>query len=157
MQNSQDGIRKQRVQLKSSVDDFRVEGFSNAYTAYRKAIAGDSAYTGWLLTIFGAGILLLGIATIIVGPKVIYYSRLSGPTLAEYIQLYPGPIATVGGLILTLGTTLRSRPVITPEAYLHDHYLIVSISGQDFGEQVAFQYLQGDEFRIVPIGKPAAE
>ncbi|AUI87585.1 hypothetical protein BS333_14305 [Vibrio azureus] len=39
---------------------------------------------------------LVGVITLFLGPDTIYYDRNDGPTLLQLIQIFPGPIASVG-------------------------------------------------------------
>lgn len=50
-------------------------------------------YTAW-------GIIIIGGLTLIFGPETISYNIASGPTFIQLIQIYPGPIVSVGGFIL---------------------------------------------------------
>lgn len=38
--------------------------------------------------------------TLIFGPEIISYDRGVGPSLIQYVQMYPGPITTIGGFIV---------------------------------------------------------
>lgn len=48
--------------------------------------------------IMGLIILLVGGGFIIFGPEKIYYNIYDGMTFVQYLQAYPGPIASVGAL-----------------------------------------------------------
>lgn len=57
-----------------------------------------------ILNIIGIVIGVVGAGFIIFGPETIYYNRYSGMTLLQMMQAYPGPIASVGFLLVTLGS-----------------------------------------------------
>ncbi|MGI3002781.1 hypothetical protein ACRTDJ_06800 [Shewanella algae] len=58
------------------------------------------------IAIIGYAILALGGLFIIFGPETIYYNRSEGMTFVQFLQAYPGPIATVGALIAALGSKM---------------------------------------------------
>lgn len=50
----------------------------------------------------GIGILIIGIGFILLGPDEIFYSVSEGMTFMQFLQAYPGPIASIGiALIIT--------------------------------------------------------
>lgn len=67
-----------------------------------------------ILTAIGVAIGVVGVGFIIFGPETIYYNRVSGMTFIQILQAYPGPIASVGFLLVTLagmwsGTEAKDR------------------------------------------------
>ncbi|WP_086481710.1 hypothetical protein [Oceanospirillum sanctuarii] len=56
-----------------------------------------------ILTVIGIIIGVIGGGFIIFGPETIYYNRYEGMNLLQMLQAYPGPIASVGFLLVTLG------------------------------------------------------
>ena len=67
---------------------------------------------GAAIATIGAIILFaVGVLFIIFGPEKIYYNISEGLSFIQYFQAYPGPIATVGGLLVGLGSWLEKQPV----------------------------------------------
>lgn len=56
-----------------------------------------------ILTGIGIVIGVIGFGFIIFGPETIYYNRYEGMNFIQMLQAYPGPIASVGFLLVTLG------------------------------------------------------
>ena len=54
--------------------------------------------------VVGGVILAVGVGFILFGPETIYYDRYEGMTFVQTLQAYPGPIATVGGIIMGLAS-----------------------------------------------------
>lgn len=59
----------------------------------------------------GIGIvtIIVGFGFILLGPDTIYYDRYDGPTFVQFLQMYPGPIATAGFLLLGLAQFIASK------------------------------------------------
>lgn len=57
---------------------------------------------------FGAALLVLGIVFIVFGPEYVYVDGIRGVTFIQFFQLYPGPIASVGGVIVAACISLES-------------------------------------------------
>ncbi|WP_045462398.1 hypothetical protein [Vibrio hyugaensis] len=55
------------------------------------------------IMLLGSIVAVIGLFTVFTGPEAIYYDRISGPTFEQYIQLYPGPIASIGILLFNIG------------------------------------------------------
>ena len=53
-----------------------------------------------ILFCLGSIITCVGFLFIMFGPDEIYFSRSDGATFIQFLQLYPGPIATAGGILL---------------------------------------------------------
>lgn len=62
---------------------------------------GVVAAVGWILFV-------VGFATMVFGPETIHYNRLTGMTFWQFIQAYPGPITSVGVLVLSMSSYLKS-------------------------------------------------
>ncbi len=56
-----------------------------------------------ILSVIGIIIGVIGGGFIIFGPETIYYNRYEGMNFIQMLQAYPGPIASVGFLLVTLG------------------------------------------------------
>lgn len=66
-----------------------------------KALGTIVSVIGWVVTIVGG-------LTLLFGPNTLRISY-SGPTFFEFIQLYPGPIISVGLLIIMAGQFLSNQ------------------------------------------------
>ena len=62
-----------------------------------------STWPGTALVIVGVIMLLLGGVTLLTGPDYISYNPAVGMTFEQMIQAYPGPIVSVGLLIIVAG------------------------------------------------------
>lgn len=62
-----------------------------------------------ILMCLGGIIGVVGGLFIFFGPETIYYNRTSGMTLLQFLQAYPGPMATVGFGILAMGNILAGQ------------------------------------------------
>lgn len=105
-------------------------------------------YAYWLLV--GVGFLLtaIGVITMIFGPETIRYNVMTGPTLFQYIQIYPGPIATIGGVCMAVGSKLGSKMIMTCESYLQTNYQLMAEDGQEVTNVVKVTHLGEDKFEI---------
>lgn len=61
------------------------------------------SWIGWIVTIVGG-------LTIVFGPNTLQISY-AGPTFFEFIQLYPGPITSVGFLIIMAGQFISNQTI----------------------------------------------
>ncbi len=61
-----------------------------------------------ILMYAGVGIAVVGLLFIIFGPDKIYYNAGEGMTFIQMLQAYPGPIASVGGLLFFVGSQISS-------------------------------------------------
>lgn len=64
--------------------------------------AKSSGNFSMVFSIIGFSTFFVGAMFIIFGPDQIYYNMYDGMTFIQYLQAYPGPIASVGVLILSL-------------------------------------------------------
>lgn len=64
-----------------------------------------------LTQLVGFIIVATGVLTMIFGPDSVWVNRQTGMTFLQFIQLYPGPIASIGALIL-----------FVPELYKKDRH-----------------------------------
>ena len=56
----------------------------------------------------GTALLVLGIIFIIFGPEYVYVDWSRGISFIQFFQLYPGPIASVGGVVVAVCMSLES-------------------------------------------------
>lgn len=157
MQSGTSGFEKRQITLKRAGEDFQVDGFSAKYKAYCDDQGGEGESFGWFLTLVGAIMLAVGVATLMFGPDTIYYDRFAGPSLLQYIQMWPGPITTVGSLCLVIGAKLRAKFCMKPEDYFLENYQLVSVEGEFISSGVDILYVQRDSFRSVVSSTPQLE
>lgn len=86
--------------------------------------------------------------TAIFGPDVIYYDWVSGPTLIQYIQMRPGIVAIVGGLMMAWGGKQRNEGLVLRDVFLLSHYKFVTDDGRDVSDKVRVQYIEGEKFDV---------
>ncbi|MDD0975672.1 hypothetical protein [Pseudomonas fontis] len=139
---------KERIVLTSSAEDCHVAGFSDRYAVYLEGPAGDGVHNGWVLMVFGVIILAIGVATLIFGPETVTYSTFSGSNYIQYIQMYPGPITTVGGACVALASSLISKGLVSRETYLQAHYDFIASDGRDVSAEVQVRHLGDDRFHV---------
>jgi len=144
----QDIISSSRITIKDSQSEYCVAGFVDAYQAYVNAEEGGAVYAYWLLVGVGFLVTAIGVITMIFGPETITYNSMAGPTLFEYIQIYPGPIATIGSVCMAVGSKLGSKEIMTCESYLQVNYQLKSEDGQDVSNTVKITHLGEDKFEI---------
>ncbi|PQJ71320.1 hypothetical protein BTO01_08535 [Vibrio jasicida] len=51
----------------------------------------------------------IGLLTVFIGPDKIYYDRTSGPTFSQFVQLYPGPIASIGFVLYQIFNSIVNK------------------------------------------------
>ncbi|RWU24075.1 hypothetical protein DM813_09690 [Pseudomonas alkylphenolica] len=136
------------IALKSAAEDCHVVGFTDKYAAYLEGQDAGAVPFGRLLLFTGFSVSVVGLATLIFGPSIIYYDRQSGPTVLEYIQMYPGPITTVGGVFCALGGNLISKGPMTREAFLQANYSFIGYDGRDVSSEVDIRHLADDNFNV---------
>lgn len=148
MQSAEKECLLGQINLKSEARNYNVSGFSEIYAAHLEGPAGDAAFYGRVLIGIGLAISALGLGIFLFGPEVIYYDRLSGPTLIQYIQANSGLVAIAGGLIMAWGGKQRDEGIVYREDFLLSHYKFVTEDGQDVSDQVSVRYLEGDNFSV---------
>lgn len=147
MQGSTEGISTNEIQLTSSADDYQVPGFSDFYAEHLQTSIEGAIYFR-LLSFVGLAIMAVGFLTIIFGPSTITYSTFSGPTFTQWVQMYPGPIATVGGLISLCGKALYAKRTLPPEVVVRSLFRFIAPGGEDVTEVANIHYLGGDDFTV---------
>ncbi|WP_367598289.1 hypothetical protein [Pseudomonas fulva] len=144
----QPGTEQREIKLTASTGDYQVSGFSEDYVAYLNGRDRGAEYSGWFVMAIGIIIALVGFGTLVLGPETITYNRLAGPTLLQYIQMYPGPIFSVGGVLFAIGTRLHASSEVSHEAFLLSRYKFIAPDGTYVNDQVELSYLGGDNFSI---------
>ncbi|GAL07077.1 hypothetical protein JCM19237_3082 [Photobacterium aphoticum] len=80
--------------------------------------------------VVGGVILAVGVGFIFFGPETIYYDRYEGMTFVQVLQAYPGPIATLGGLMMGLAS--KAAESGTAETNRHiDAFIMQNIHIED--------------------------
>lgn len=144
----QPGIERLEIRLTASAGDYHVSGFSEDYADYVNGCDGNAIYSGGLMMVMGLVIALLGFGALVLGPETITYNRVTGPTWLQYLQMYPGPIFSVGGVLFALGTHLYARRAVSWEVFLLSCYNLIAPDGKDVTGEVELRYLGGDNFTI---------
>ncbi|KPX42782.1 hypothetical protein RA263_04445 [Pseudomonas syringae pv. tagetis] len=130
-----------------------VPGFIKEYSAYLSAEKKtDSApVILTLLRLIGLLLLVVGGVFIIFGPGTVRINYLTGLTFLQFLQLYPGPIASVGVLVYGISNFLRSSGIeeqMIPEQFLTANYCLKLPEGIDDDKPLAITYVGNEVFRI---------
>ncbi|QKE62278.1 hypothetical protein HNE05_02505 [Aquipseudomonas campi] len=124
-----------------------VPGFETFYEEHR--LANEDSSLATILSFIGYGVLIVGVLTLIFGPESVMVSTFSGPDFFQMIQLYPGPIASVGFLIVSGAALLNGqKEQLTPEAYLLNHYPIEPQGELPQGQKLQIGYLGDSRFLL---------
>ncbi|CAM3345252.1 hypothetical protein BZK31_08875 [Pseudomonas floridensis] len=129
MQDENDVDKRPKIVVREVPGEFVVDDFMDRYSDYLDAaISGQNdagSFPLRFLSICGFALFGVGFLTILLGPETVQYSRATGPTFFQYLQLYPGPIASLGLLIAHFGSYIAARGntvLQTPEQFLSAHY-----------------------------------
>ena len=158
MQACETEAAKTPIMLGSLPGDHKVEGFAEAYGAYiadRPEEELASVIFRWFLMALGLVIGFVGAITIIFGPSMITYSATSGPTAYQMIQMYPGPIFSVGALLFAASNYLEinaKQSVLAPEVFVREICSFIGPDGTDCNEKIIIQHLGDDDFHILDNG-----
>jgi hypothetical protein len=127
-----------------------VDGFAESYLQY----VIDRRYQSIWLNLIGGLLAVVGFITLLTGPSTISYSLNTGPSFLQLIQMYPGPIVTVGLLLLGLNRymeTLALEGLKAPAEYLLDNYDIQVLGHPLDAAKVSITYLPEAEFAFAEI------
>ena len=151
MQEKESKDLKWEVMVDSLPGDYVVETFSEDYSAHieSKEVREPAGFLGFIGFLIGAVLCLVGFFTIIFGPSTVMVSMLRGPTFIQFIQLYPGPIFSLGAIIIGVAKWIsRPGPVLTPEAYLLHYYSVVGQDATELNEKIVAEYKGENTFYI---------
>lgn len=135
-----------------------VPGFGTFYEEHR--LANEDSPLATILSFIGYGVLIVGVLSLIFGPESVMVNTFSGPDFFQMIQLYPGPIATLGFLVVSAATLLNGqKQQLTPEAYLLNHYPIEPQGELPQGQKLQIGYLGDSRFLLsgVVVDETAGE
>lgn len=90
----------------------------------------------------------MGFGTLVLGPETITYNTLVGPTLLQYIQMHPGPIFSVSGVLFAIGARLHASSEVSQEAFLLSLYKFIAPDGTYVNDEVKLGYLGDENFSI---------
>nr|WP_314477820.1 hypothetical protein [uncultured Pseudomonas sp.] len=144
----QPGTEQMELKLEASAGDYHVSGFSEKYATYLKGRDRGAEYSGGFVMAIGIVIALVGFVTLVLGPEKITYSIVAGPTLLQYLQMYPGPIFSVGGVLFAVGKHLHASGAVSQEAFLLSCYKFIAPDGTYVTGEVKPRYLGDDNFSI---------
>jgi hypothetical protein len=129
-----------------------VEGFENEYSRYVEHHESQriSSLVPTILLVVSLLMMIVGGLTSVFGPSTISYSMSSGPTFAQFIQMYPGPIFTVGSLLLMASQYLMSwsGAAREPDSFLLSSYTLELPAETDYSLGLSVIYLGGDVFSL---------
>ncbi|WP_024676196.1 hypothetical protein [Pseudomonas syringae] len=133
-----------------AVPDF-VEEYSAYLSAEKEIDSAQVILTSLLLRLIGLLLLVVGGAFIIFGPRTVRIDYATGLTFLQFLQLYPGPIASVGMLVYGISSFLRSSGIdepMIPEQFLTTNYDLKLPEGIDDDKPLAITYVGDGVFRI---------
>ncbi|MDD2047011.1 hypothetical protein [Pseudomonas putida] len=151
MQESESKNLKWEVMVGSLPGDYVVETFSDDYSAHieSKKLGEPAGFLSFIGFLIGAVLCLVGFLTLIFGPSTVMVSMLRGPTFIQFIQLYPGPIFSLGAIIIGITSwTLKPETVMTPEAYLLHYYSVVCPDSTELNEKIVAEYKGENTFHL---------
>lgn len=155
MQECKNETLKSQITVSSLPGDCIVEGFAAAYVAYVDDRPGeDSTSVFFRLTLMALGLVIgfVGAITLVFGPSTITYNIASGLTPYQMIQVYPGPIFTLGAFLIAISSHLENiarQSVLAPEAFVRELCSFIGPDGTDYNEKIIIRYLGNDTFHIV--------
>ncbi|MCD5994667.1 hypothetical protein KDX38_14110 [Pseudomonas sp. CDFA 602] len=153
MQDENEVDTRKKIAVHSMPCELIVPGFTDEYSAYLRADGADGFGYGFV-TILGFILLVLGGVTILLGPDSIWLAYGASPTFFEYIQLYPGPIATIGGLLLAFGKSIDSHDAnltMTPEQFLVSAYQLSLPENTDLEKTLTITHVEAGLFELDDI------
>ncbi|MFJ4144970.1 hypothetical protein [Pseudomonas sp. NPDC089734] len=135
-----------------------VAGFADEYSAYLEQYRSREPVTGslvsLLLSLAAWMLIVVGGVTIIFGPNSVTYNLRAGPTFLQFIQIYPGPIVSVGSLLLALCKHMDdsfSTEPLTPELFLLTFYDVQLPDGMEDLTGFSLSYVEGALFQIAHL------
>jgi hypothetical protein len=122
-------------------------GFDTGYKDYVDETIEDQfsrphKLGGIAVYVLSALFILVGAGFIIFGPNSVWVNRYEGPTFLQFLQLYPGPIVTVGFALAYLGQYLNHQAYAhiqlqQPFEFLLANYTLLPQQAQGAAETVA--------------------
>lgn len=132
--------------------EYTFSEFTENYMAYLQAALDDeksSRTLGMILQIIAVVIMFVGFIGL-AGPSVIQVGP-SGPTFFEMIQIFPGPIISIGFFLLSIGSWIAMQgadPVMNEELYLLRAWRIKMSCGHDCEQALLVKLIAPNTFRI---------
>lgn len=112
---------------------------------------GSSSFWGGFLMVVGGAITLTGAGFIIFGPDTIYYNTYSGMSFMQFLQAYPGPIATIGFALLALGQLALNNQINKENEQIAlqiENHLAFSVEDLPDNERLYVHPLGDDQFEV---------
>ncbi|QFS88807.1 MULTISPECIES: hypothetical protein [Marinobacter] len=102
-----------------------------------------------ILTVLGIAIAVIGGLILIGGPSSIRVGW-NGPTLWEMILLNPGPIFSIGVMLLVAGSQITPSVIQEVQTYVDEHFVLVNEPGVPAEEGVmTWQIVPGGHLDLV--------
>lgn len=153
MRMSESERLKWTVMVGSLPGEYVVETFSDHYAAHIKSkeVGEPAGFLSFIGLLIGAVICLVGFLMAIFGPSTVKVSMLSGPTFFQFIQLNPGPIFSLGAIIIGVCNWVLSPGVVmAPDEYLLKYYSVECQGATEFNGNVVAEYRGENTFMISP-------
>lgn len=156
MQDENDVDKRPKIVVRDVPGEFVVDDFMDRYSDYLEAARNSQNDSGsfplGFVSICGFALFGVGFLTILLGPETVRYSRATGPTFFQYLQMYPGPIATLGLLIARVGSSIDARDntvLKTPEQFLWAHYELEFPRGSNGPRLFSTVHIDGGTFKAL--------
>ncbi|MBX8556261.1 hypothetical protein K5D43_17465 [Pseudomonas cichorii] len=135
-----------------------VAGFFEEYSQYLALYKSTEQSPVSLLSLFFYFLswlmIVVGGFTLFFGPETISYSSRTGPSFLQFIQIYPGPIVSVGFFLLAFGKYVdvdSSVALLAPERFLVAFYALHLPEGLENRGEISIEHVDGDLFRITCV------
>lgn len=143
---------KTLVRVSGTDEKFQVEGFVDAYESFideNPSCCPSSRLPDLLLTLLGAVIAVAGLLIMLFGPGKVMVSVASGPTLFQYIQIYPGYVFSLGAFLFSVGIRpSRDAKGISREKFFAAEYELVGAAGVLPDGSYSLRYKGKGNFKI---------
>lgn len=118
--------------------------FESRYGEYCRERKAGKVVANIIMSV-AAVFVFVGGCFLIFGPSTIMVNSLSGPTFIQFLQLYPGPIVSLGGILAFLGAKVVPADH-SPETYMLTHY---DLKGEEeWDRPVKVDHIEGNVFRF---------
>ncbi|MEQ5820692.1 hypothetical protein [Halomonas sp. SCS19] len=130
------------MDAQQTLEDLPIEFEGPSYT-------GDTVF-GYLIIAVSLIVLIIAVLIIMFGPEYVSVSIAHGPTFTQFWQLYPGPIATVAGIVTQLGWMLvkKQDEVLSEEVWDRVRRLLPASAEMPEGHRFVLTHLAGHRYRV---------
>ncbi|WP_024694774.1 hypothetical protein [Pseudomonas syringae] len=156
MQDENGVDKRPKIVVREVPGEFVVDDFMDRYSEYldaaRSARNDAGSFPLGFVSICGFALFGAGFLTILLGPETVHYSKATGLAFLQYLQMYPGPIATLGLLIARVGSSIDARDntvLPTPDQFLWAHYELEFPRGSKGPRLFSTVHIDGGTFKAL--------